>query len=193
VSVDGATALTIALVNASPKHWASDPNEWCHRSTPTGCSSTYYWVLGWNGRQSWSGVLLSPRDEEIGFRFGPGMDLDSHCFGNNGANISGPDPCMKYPRPSSIGTSFSLTVAVHDATSNRLYVDGMKVHEAPIAHGIAAVSVDPPLNLGNNTFAHNGGGDIAELLVYRRALADADREALERTLLCTYLPARARR
>ncbi|MDX2024139.1 MAG: LamG-like jellyroll fold domain-containing protein [Deltaproteobacteria bacterium] len=187
VTVKGDTELTLVVVNASGKRWLPAP-EWCMRATPTGCSSTYQWVFGWNGVESWSGVFLSPRDEEVGFRFGIGKGIDHHCF--VGDKVSAADPCMKYPRPASIGTKFSVTVAVHTTQNNRIYVDGRLVHEAPIPHGLPAVSSDPPLNIGNNTFAHNGGGDLAEAMVYRRALPQMERAALEDYLLCKYLPER---
>lgn len=184
VTVDKEKRLTIALVNATTRAWLSDPGEWCKRATATGCSSTYNWVFGWSGVTGWSGVFVSPRDTEVGWRFGPGMNLDSHCF--VGGNTSGPDPCMKWPRPATIGTRLSATVMIHDERENRLYVDGTMVHAAPIAHGVAAVDTAPPLNIGNNTFAHNGGGDLAEALVYKDALDDDARAALDRYLRCTH-------
>ncbi len=139
--INGLTHLTIAFVNATPNLWKDDINEWCHRqdcntskptgvrvTSETGCSGTYQHVLWWNGNGDWTGVYLSPKQEEIAFRFGNGQKT----YSENAYNIVH-DTQVAWPRPRSVGTDFSYTVAIHDKTSNRLFVHGEKVSETRAA------------------------------------------------------------
>ncbi len=202
--IDGLHGMTLAFVNATPVLWKDDPNEWCHHAgcdpnagpgvrviSETGCSGTYEHVLWWNGVGDWTGVYLSPKQEEVGFRFGNGIETYSK------------DPCsiahdtqVAWPRPASIQKDFSLTVAVHDELENRLYVHGTETLRLAVPGGKeAAVHAGDRLDIGNGfgwVEGTNHGGDIAEVLVYRRALPDAERQALESYLECNLFPARTK-
>jgi hypothetical protein len=201
VPVDGLRELTIAVVNATPALWKDDPAEWCHRRdcnpngppgqrvvSETGCSGTYQKVLWWNGTADWTGVYLSPKQEEISFRFGTGAKT----YSDNPCNIRH-DPKVAWPRSSSIKTSFSFTVAIHKDITDRLYVHGEKVSETQSPGGMAVVKAQDRLDIGNGfgwVEGTNRGGDIAEVLVYTRALADAERSELERYVHCSLFPER---
>ena len=201
--IDGLRELTVAFVNATPVLWKDAQDEWCHHAgcdpkagrgvrvvSETGCSGTYEHVLWWNGTADWTGVYLSPKQEEVAFRFG------------NGAKTYSNDPCsmvhdvqVAWPRPASVRESFSLTVAVHAQLENRLYVQGEEVLRLPVPGGAeAAVRAGDRLDIGNGfgwVEGTNHGGDVAEVLVYRRALPDAERRALESYVACTLFPGAA--
>ena len=202
VPINGLSGLTVAFVNATPTLWKDDPNEWCHHAgcdpqgpagprliSETVCSGTYEHVLWWNGNGDWTGVYLSPKREEIAFRFG------------NGAETYSPNPCdlvhdpwVAWPRPKSIDAAFSLTVAIHDATRNRIYVHGTKVSDTPIPGTDTTVKAGDRLDIGNGfgwVELTNHGGDVAEVLVYGRALPDAERAQLETYVHCNLFPAMA--
>ena len=201
--IDGLRELTVAFVNATPVLWKDGQDEWCHHDgcdpkagrgvrvvSETGCSGTYEHVLWWNGTADWTGVYLSPKQEEVAFRFG------------NGAKTYSNDPCsmvhdvqVAWPRPASVRESFSLTVAVHDRLENRLYVQGREVLRLPVPGGAeATVRAGDRLDIGNGfgwVEGTNHGGDVAEVLVYRRALPDAERRALESYVACNLFPGAA--
>ena len=199
VPINGLTQMTIAFVNATPSLWKDDPNEWCHHTgcdpkagagarvvSETGCSGTYQHVLWWDGIGDWTGVYLSPKQEEIGFRFGNGQKT----YSPNPCNMAH-DPSVAWPRPQSIAQSFSLTVAVHDGTTNRLYVHGQKVSETPTPGGAAIVKAGDRLDIGNGfgwVEGTNRGGDIGEVIVYDRALPDDERTTLEAYAHCSLFP-----
>ena len=201
VRIDGLTEMTVAFVNATPMLWKPG-NEWCQKQgcdakkpqgprvvQETGCSGTYQHVLWWQGTGDWTGVYLSPKQEEVSFRFG------------NGSKTYWPEPCslpndpwVAWHRPKSIGTAATYTVAVHAGLLNRLYVFGEKVSETPVPGGKdPAVHAIDRLDIGNGFgFAEgtNKGGDVGEVLVYRRALGDAELKELDRYVLCNLFPER---
>ena len=201
--IEGLRGTTIAFVNATPTLWKDEQNEWCHHrdcdpaagagprvTSETGCSGTYQHVLWWNGVGDWTGVYLSPKQEEVAFRFG------------NGTETYSKDPCsvvhdvqVAWSRPASIKSAFSLTVAVHDELVNRLYVDGQETLAIPVPGGKEpTIRASDRLDIGNGfgwVEGTNRGGEIAEVLVYRRALPVGERRALESYLQCSLFPEKA--
>jgi len=200
VPIDGLEELSLILVNATTTLWKDDPTEWCHHvgcdpngppgprlTSETGCSGTYQKIFWWNGSEDWTGVYLTPKQEEVAFRFG------------NGSNTYSEEPCdalsdplVSWARPASIGAEPTMTIAVHDHLVDRLYVGGEKVSETPAPGGqTPQVYALDRLDIGNGfgwIDEHNHGGDIAEVLVYAKALSDAEREAVELYLRCSFFP-----
>ena len=143
--------MTIFLVNANSPAMAG------------GGSGSENATLFWNENTSWSGTYLSSFQNWVKFRFGTGQ------AGNLPA----------YARPSSIGAAATLTTAVKDGSTETLYVNGQRVltqtGKLPAVQGGRAVG-DLGRGFDDNTYYP---GDIAEVLIYDRALSDAERQQVE--------------
>jgi hypothetical protein len=156
--VNGLTAMTMVMVSANTVSRTGDSN------------GVSYAPLFWNETTSWGTVHLSPFQNVIKFRFGTTQ-------ANN---------LPAYTRPASAGTNFGTTMAIKNGSVETLYVDGQLALTAsgkfPTIAGIRDTG-----NVGrgynDNTYF---GGRIAEILVYDRALTDAERLALEDYLRSKY-------
>jgi hypothetical protein len=91
-----------------------------------------------------------------------------------------------YKRPTSIGNRYSLTVTRKDGTTDSLYVDGVPV----MSEGGKEAMITGCQDEGNLGRGYNDDtffpGDIAEVLVYDRALPDAERQSVEQYLITKY-------
>jgi len=125
-------------------------------------------ALFWPETTMWGWVYLSPFQSNVKFRFG----------------TTQPNNLPFHIRTTSTAGAFTLTVAVKDGPVDSLYVQGVPVER--FTGKLPAIKGTQPLlqiGLGSVTgFA----GDIAEILVYTRALGDADRMRVERALLGKY-------
>ena len=79
---------------------------------------------------------------------------------------------------------YSLTTAVKNGTSENVYVNGTQV--AGLTGKLAAIA-----NTGSQALIGRGtstyfSGDIAEIIVYTRALPDAERQQVDQYLLAKY-------
>lgn len=185
VKVNELTGMTIVMVNATTRLWLSDPSEWCRRASEAGCSNTYNSPLQWDETGSFGMVFLSPLQTEVVFRFGVGTG------GNNG------EYKPTHQRAMPIGSRFSATVAIHDGAVNRLFVNGTQV-SARLNDGSLHMNVPSPagraaiantrdvMTIGSGRFGNGWQGDIAEVLVYGRALPSAERQAIEQHIECAY-------
>jgi hypothetical protein len=158
MSPNGLSAMTLVLVSSN----AVDRD-----GTGLGVAHA---PLFWNETASWGTVHLSPFQSRVKWRFGTGEV----------SNLP------VWLRPASIGSAWSLTTAVKAGSSESLFVDGQLVgSEAGKQETIQGIS--PVGNLGrgynDDTFF---AGDIAEVLVYDRALSAAERGQLEQHLLRKY-------
>ena len=131
-------------------------------------------ALFWNETGSWGTVYLGPFQTNVKFRFGTGQDSNLPSF----------------TRPASIGSAFSISVATKDGTTESLHVDG--VLELLDQGNLSTIAFSQSTgNLGrgynNNTYFP---GRIAEVLVYDRALSDAERQGVEAYLNARYFPGR---
>ena len=138
-------------------------------ANPVGVPGPQNAALFWNETDPWGAVYLSPFQDEVNFRFGTTQ------VSNN----------LVYLRPVSV-SSFTLTTAIKDGTTETLYVNGIQ----RLSQGgkLAAVAgAEDTGNLGrgydDNTYF---AGDIAEVLVYDRALTAAERRNLEAYLDSKY-------
>jgi hypothetical protein len=153
--VNGLTGMTIFLVSANS----------------VGMDGAWNGVenapIFWNEEPAgWGTVHLSPFQTLVKFRFGTGQ------IGN----------MPTYVRPSSIGATYSITVAKKDGTTDSLYVNGaLVVNEGGKFSQIAATRDTGNIGRGYNDNTYFPG-QIAELLVYTRALSDEERQGVERYL-----------
>jgi|GEM_PF-649283 len=157
--INGSTGLTVVLVSANAA--SRDP----------GANQGSYAPIFWGETTSWGWTYLSPFQSNIVMRFGTTQT------GN----------LFKYTRPSPIGNAFTMTVGVHDNTADSLYVNGSLVMRADGKRAPIAGTVDVPC-LGRGASGTCFPGDIAEVLVYTRALPPPERIDLENRLRSRYLP-----
>ncbi|MCI0533677.1 MAG: Ig-like domain-containing protein [Verrucomicrobiales bacterium] len=123
----------------------------------------------WNETAGWGTVYLSPFQNQVNFRFGTTQVGNSHDI----------------PRPTPIGLDYSITAAMHNDTTDTLFIDGQMVFEAGDKSPALAGNRDGGSIGGgfNDTYF---GGDIAEVLVYTRALSDIERRTVEQYLTTKY-------
>ncbi len=158
--INGWTGMTMVLVSAN------------HASRDPGVNQGNYAPLFWDETVSWGWTYLSPFQTNVVMRFGTTQT------GN----------LIKYNRPASLGGSYTLTVGIHDGTTDRLYVDGRLVMSVPGKLPAINGSVNAAY-LGRGAASTFFPGDLAEVLIFSRALSDVERVALENELRRAYLPA----
>jgi hypothetical protein len=161
--VNDLTGMTIFLVSANSEDRTGGVGEGC------GCRAQNCAIF-WNETQSWGTVYLSPFQSQVNYRFG--------------TTATGNWPV--YERPESIGNAHSVTVSRKDGATDALYVKGtMVMSQEDQEPAIAGCQDTGNIGRGYNddTFFP---GDIAEVLVYNRALPDAERQTVEQYLMTRY-------
>lgn len=159
--LNGLSAITLVLVATSTQ------------SLNGGSSGVANAPLFWNETASWGTVHLSPFQGVVRYRFGTGQL-------NN---------LPSFTRPLGIGNAPSVTVAVKNGTAESLFVDGNNVlTQTGKLASIANVKSTGNLGRGYNDNTYFGG-DVAEVLVYNRALTDSERQAVEAYLRGKYATA----
>jgi parallel beta-helix repeat protein len=155
----GFSGATIFLVAASTS--STQDGTW-HGATNS--------AIFWNENSDWSTIFLTPFQRHVKYQFGTGW----------------PNNISTYTRPVSLGTNFSVNTAIKNGANEALYVNGSLVFSAG-GKGPALMNSRPTGNLGrgynDNTYF---AGRIAEVLVYTRALTDAERQNVEAYLLTRY-------
>lgn len=192
--IDGRFEATLALVSTSAGR-APDV-EWCCRNDETGCSGTYHTAMLWRGARDWGGVYLGPNQREVSIRFGIGLKTyteggfyESEVFGPGGYGTCDSDPArdpgVAYLRPEDIGERPTLTVARLQANHWTMFVDGEQVWERD-SPGSESRSVDAagPLTLGEGFYGRSWAGVLGAVVVYDRALDDAEIDVVQRYLSC---------
>jgi len=172
---------TAFVVSASPE-LVRPGVEWCKRDEEVGCSATYNPVIYSHGLADWQGFLLSPRQEVVGYRYG--SEEKEYCFDTLGE----PDPCVMFYREGSVGGAFSLTSLRFDAGHIDLYVAGRKVYERKalserILHQGTLLEIG-----GTNRWRSDAPSLVAEVLLYDRALNDAELQAAHVYFGCMFFP-----
>jgi ferric-dicitrate binding protein FerR (iron transport regulator) len=128
-------------------------------------------ALFWEETAQWGWVYLSPFQSNVKFRFGT----------TQAGNLP------FYLRDAPIGSAFTLTVSQKDGTHDSLFVQGVPVVRE--TGKLAAIrGTTDALTIGKGTTCFPG--EIAEILVYSRALGEAERQRVERLLLQKYFPKR---
>jgi hypothetical protein len=93
---------------------------------------------------------------------------------------------MLHTRPGSIGSSFSITTAIKDNGTDAIYTNGvLALAESGKLPAIAGAQSTATVGRGYNNDTYFAG-DIAEILVYRRALSAGERQAVETYLQSKY-------
>jgi Concanavalin A-like lectin/glucanases superfamily len=130
----------------------------------TSCLSLgcFHWVVFWNENALWGNTFVNPYQSSVPFRFGTTQV-------NN-------QPI--YTRPVTIGQDFTLTRAVHNGTTDSLYVDGLltlrQQGKSAIVNGASGAGY---IGRGlNNTYFN---GEISEILVYDRILTADETATVE--------------
>jgi hypothetical protein len=157
--INDLTGMTIVLVGASTS--PTQDGSW-HGATHS--------AIFWNETSDWCATSLTPYSGVVKFRFGTGQS-------NN---------LPAWTRPSPIGSEFTVTTAIKNGATEMLFIDGSLVLTAGGKLGVIR-GTRPAGNLGrgynDNTFF---AGRIAEVLVYDRALTDAERQILDQYLAGRY-------
>jgi hypothetical protein len=155
--ISGLSEMTIIVVNSNKSELDAS------------IYGSYRSSIFWGDQRSTtvSAVYLTPLSPEIQFRFG-------------GTTAYG-----KYVRPVKMNTRWSATTAVKQSGNERLYVNGTQVlslsGKPPVLSGVPNLG-----NLGRGFNAVGFVGQIAEVLVYNRALTDAERLEIDSYLKSKY-------
>ena len=154
--VNGLTGITVFVVAANTAN--QDP------TTHANASAIY-----WDETASWGTLYVSPYQTKVKYRFGTGQ-------ANN---------LPTYTRTNSIGSNFSITAAVHSGTTEALYVNGTQVHTGTGKTSAIANCKDSGfLGRGYNSTYYTG--DIAEIVVYNRALTAQEIQTVQSYLNTKY-------
>lgn len=159
-SINGLSGMTIFLVSCSASNPTLDPGS--HSNSA---------AIFWNETGSWGTVYLSPWQTQVSYRFGTGQT------GN----------WPTYTRPSSIGSAYTITASQKDGAVDYLYVNGQLVNTdtSPALSNIALCRDTGNIGRGynDNTYFQ---GDVAEVLVYSRALSQTELQSVQSYLQTKY-------
>jgi hypothetical protein len=126
-------------------------------------------ALFWNETAAWGATFLTPAQGAVQARFGTGQTNTN----------------LVYTRPSSIGSGYTRTAAIHSGTTEALYVNGVLVQTATGRRAtLSGIQETLLLGRGLNNTAFNG--DIAEILVYVNGLNEIQRQQVESYLQLKY-------
>jgi hypothetical protein len=156
--VNGLEGLSLFLVAANTRDQGGGPTQ------------AEEAALFWNETAPWGTVYLTPLQSVVYARFGTTET------GNR----------LRYQRPAAVGASFTVTTAIKDGPTDMIFVNGALVLSQPgRAAAIAGCrdTADLGRGLDDNTFF---AGDIAEALVYTRALSAVERVRVEQYLGTRY-------
>lgn len=127
-------------------------------------------ALYWRELEDHATVLLAPFPNSVRFGFGTGQ----------------PFAVVPYQRTDSLGRQYSLTTALKNGAEQVLFVNGRECLRLGDRRPLIARCEDVG-QLGRGEGDTYYPGEIAELLVYARALGAGDRQAVEQYLLGKYL------
>lgn len=175
--VTGLRALSFVQV-AATRALVKPGREWCQDGLrdpilENGCSGTYWTAILWPswGVPGYSGAMFSLMQESVTAMFGTGVR----------------DQKFYWIRPQSVGDRLTAAIAVHDGPRNQFFVDGNLVHSYPSQDGKdVIVNAGPRIQFGVGRFDRHWSGDLAEFLIYDRALAAADVRQVDDYLRCRY-------
>ncbi len=148
--IDGWGQMTIFMVAKS----SVDPPA---SSWPSEASAIF-----WNENAYWGNTFVTPYQKSVPFRFGTTQ------VGNQPV----------YQRPITIGQDFTITRAVHDGTTDSLYVNGlMALSQTNKLDALSGTTGAGYIGRGiNNTYFQ---GEISEILVYNRVLSVDEANSVE--------------
>jgi len=154
--INGSNQMTVIMVGSN-------------ESNRTGGSSrSESAAIFWDETTSWGTTYLSPFQSAVSFRFGTTQTQNYPL----------------YTRTTSASGSYTMTIASKNGTTESLYVNGQLVKTNTGTLSTIA---------GTTNYGYIGGyantyypGAIAEVLVYKRALSDAERKDIEHYLTTKY-------
>jgi hypothetical protein len=171
-SPDGLREMTLAIVSANTRFQTD-----ARYGDEDGRHGTLHSPISWPETGPWGTIFLSPLRNSVGLRFGTGQ------VGNGAKN---PEVGNRYMRPQSAGDSLTIAIATHHGTTDRLYVGGQLVATYSGKRSRLANNAQSGW-LGRGRADTWFTGDIAEILVYARALTDPERSVLQRYLTARHL------
>lgn len=165
-----------AVVGGGPLTFNLPINGWTGMTVFMATQATWdaggWWenqALMWPETEPWGTTFFSPSQTNVFFRFGTGQVENQ--------------PIR--PRVSDIGGDFTVTTAVHDGTTDSLWVNGqLALQQGGKQAVIQGTSPNALIGVGllGTTFA----GNIGEIIIYDRALTDAERETVQHYLTAKY-------
>ncbi|MGA8594358.1 MAG: LamG-like jellyroll fold domain-containing protein [Bryobacteraceae bacterium] len=155
--IDGLNAMTVFLVARA------------NNDTSDGTFHSQHAALFWVENAFWGNTYVSPFQTHLAYRFG--------------TTQVGNDP--EVLRSSDIASDFTLTAAIHNGSTDSLYVNGKLLDtKTGRENTLAGMTGEGFIGQGyQNTFFT---GDISEILVYDRVLSDQEREQVDYYLTTKY-------
>jgi Concanavalin A-like lectin/glucanases superfamily len=148
--ISGWDAMTIFLVSKS------------FTNPPAGTYGSLSAAILWNETSPWGNTFISPWQTTAPFRFG------TQQVNNQPAVV----------RPTDIGQDFTISRAVHDGSTDSLWVNGLEVFSQGGKQAVlSGTSGAAYLGRGINNSYFNG--EISEVLVYNRAVSAGEAAAVE--------------
>lgn len=172
---NGLTEMTLITVSANTEF---QPEPYKGGWDEGGHCGTLQSVLNWPEQQgtgpgAWGNVIISAFQKSVSYRFGTGQKSNS----NN------------WKRPACIGDAPTLTTAIHDGATEKVYVEG----ELVWTQTDKLTTIKNTADYGYiGRWSHGGDnsgwflGNVAEIIVYTRALSDAERKQVEDYLKAKY-------
>ena len=157
LDINGWTGMTIFLVSGNAMN------------STGGQSKSENAAIFWDETEWWGTTYLSPFQTNVAFRFATTQTYN----------------WPVYQRPAPVGSNLTLAEALKSGITDYLYLNGVLAY----SESGKLPTIQGAINTGalgqgyNNTFF---GGDIAEVLVYNRALSESDRQGVEAYLMNKY-------
>ena len=167
LEVKGLTQMTLVLVSAN---WKLTTNtQWGDEGGPHGTVNAALLFEETGEFGSWGVVYLNPFQTIVKTRFGTGQ----------------PDSDDFWQRPESIRGGFSITVGMKQGDADYLFINGERVAKFVGKRTMIANTGNTGW-LGRGRVDTYGPFDIAEVLIYGKALADAELKQLHVYLMTKY-------
>lgn len=128
-------------------------------------------ALYWRELEDHGTVLVAPYPQTVRFGFGTGQ----------------PFAAIGYTRPEPVGRQYSVTTALKNGAEQLLLVNGRECHRLSDRRPQIG-KCEEVGQIGRGEGDTYFPGEISEILVYARALAPGERQAVEQYLMGKYLP-----
>ena len=126
-------------------------------------------LLFWRETDLWGATFFSPFQTNAFFRFGTTQVNNQ----------------PMYARPVDIGGDFSITTAVHNNTTDSLYVNGvLALRQTGKLSALAGVG--STATIGSGLYDSYFNGNVGEILIYNRVLSGSERRLVESYLISKF-------
>jgi hypothetical protein len=127
-------------------------------------------ALMWEETERWGTTFVTPSQTNAFFRFGTTQVNNQPIYARSG----------------DIGGDFSVTTAVHNGTTDSLYVNGLlALQQSGKYHVISGTSAKALIGSGIVAGSYFTG-NIGEILIYDRTLSETERQTVEHYLIEKY-------